>query len=114
MNYPHFRAPQYFKTKLPAQIRELYLTSAMMDFAGSAIALFEPVWLWSLGYGLQGIMGFYLLVYVPYFFLLPLGGKFVAKYGPEKSIALSTVWLVIYFLGLITIKNAAILYYFVP
>lgn len=108
----HF--PHYFKTKLPTQISELYAASALMDFAGSAIALFEPIWLWTLGYGIPQIMVFYLLVYVPYFFLAPLGGKFVARFGPEKSIAVSTGFLIAYFIGLMTIRDFHVLYYFVP
>ena len=78
----HF--PHYFKTKLPTQIEELYLTSALMDFAGSAIALFEPIWLWTLGFDIQHVMFFYVLVYVPYFILLPLGGKICGPVWPGK------------------------------
>ncbi|MBI4089994.1 MAG: MFS transporter [Candidatus Kerfeldbacteria bacterium] len=100
----HLHFPHYFKIHLPVQLEELYLTAALMDFAGAAIALFEPIFLWTLGYGIRQIMMFYLLLYGVYFFVLPLGGKFVARYGPERSIMVSTVCLVGYFLALVGIQ----------
>jgi predicted MFS family arabinose efflux permease len=104
----------YFKIHLPVQLEELYLTAALMDFAGAAIALFEPIFLWTLGYGVRQIMMFYLLLYGAYFFLLPLGGKFVARFGPERSIMVSTVCLVGYFLALMGIQTYSVLFMVAP
>ena len=110
IHFPH-HFPRYFKSKLNPQLRELFFTAALMDFASAAITLFEPIYLWTLGYRLPEIMVFYLLVYGSYFFLVPLGGKFVARFGPERSIMISTVWLVGYFAALIAIgTNSAMLY----
>lgn len=85
-----------------------------MDFAAAAITLFEPIYLWSLGYRIPEIMLFYLLVYVPYYFLLPLGGKFVARLGPERAILFSTFWLVAYFTALIGIGSVPELFFVAP
>jgi MFS family permease len=109
-----FHYPHYFKHRLSTQLRELYMTAALMDFAASAITLFEPIYLWILGYRLPEIMLFYCMVYVSYFFLLPLGGKFVAHFGPERSIMISTLWLVSYFVALISIPDAPVLLYIAP
>ncbi len=110
----HGHFPHYFNKHLPLQLEELYLSSAIMDFANSAIMLFEPIYLWMLGYTLQQIMGFYLLLYAVYFFAAPLGGKFVARFGHERSIMISTLWLVAYVFALIEIKSTAWLYYIAP
>lgn len=111
-HFPHF--PHYFRKRVPLQVEELFASSAIMDFAGSAIALFEPIYLWTLGYRVREIMLFYLMVYVVYFFLLPLGGKFVARYGHERSILISTIWLVLYFLALVGIRQNAQLFLVAP
>lgn len=113
IHFPH-HYPHYFKHRLNTQLQELYLTAAMMDFASAAITLFEPIYLWTLGYRIPEIMVFYLIVYGSYFFLAPLGGKFVARFGPERSIMVSTVWLVIYFAGLISIAGHPGLLYIAP
>ncbi len=113
IHFPH-HYPHYFKHRLNTQLRELYLTAAMMDFASSAITLFEPIYLWTLGYRIPEIMTFYLIVYAAYFWLVPLGGKFVARFGPERSIMVSTGWLVVYFAALISIAGHPSLLYLAP
>lgn len=113
IHFPH-HLPHYFKGKLNTQLRELYLTAALMDFASAAITLFEPIYLWTLGYRIPEIMVFYLIVYGSYFFLVPLGGKFVARFGPEKSIMISTLWLVGYFAALISIADNPTMFYYAP
>jgi len=108
----HF--PHYFRKHLPKQLEELYLTSAITDFSSAALAIFEPIYLWSLGYRIREIMVYYLILYVVDFFLLPLGGKFVARFGHERSILISTGWMVGYYVALINIPNAASLFCVAP
>ncbi len=108
----HF--PHYFKKHLPLQLEELYLSSAIMDFAAAAIALFEPIYLWMLGYRIREIMLFYLIVYLAYFVLVPLGGKFIARFGHERSILISTIWFVLYYTALIGIAQFSNLFYIAP
>ena len=45
-------------------------------------------------------MGFYLGVYIIYFFILPLGAKFARQFGYEHSIAISTVFTALFYLSL--------------
>lgn len=108
----HF--PHYFKKHLPRQLEELYLTSAITDFSSAALAIFEPIYLWTLGYRVREIMVFYLVLYGVYYFLLPLGGKFVARFGHERSILISSVWMVGYYVSLINIPHVASLFYIAP
>lgn len=112
LHVPHI--PHLFKHRLSLQLEELYLTAGLMDFAGSAITLFEPIYLWTLGYDIRQIMVFYLMTYVAYFFAAPLGGKFIARVGSERSILISTFWLVGYFLALIGIAKNPTLFYIAP
>lgn len=96
------------------QLQELYASVAMLDFALAAVALFEPVYLYQLGYSLTAILMFYLIVYVTYFFIVPLGGKFVARVGPERSIAISSFFLIGYYVGLVLIKDYAFFFWLSP
>ncbi|MFH0828890.1 MAG: MFS transporter [Candidatus Kerfeldbacteria bacterium] len=108
----HF--PHYFKKHLSVQLEELYLTSAITDFAVSALTLFEPIYLWSLGYRIRELMLYYCMLYVLYFFLVPLGGKFVARFGHERSILISTVWMVGYYAALMAIADVSAFFYIAP
>src|SRR5207247_1058254 len=90
--------------KLSTQLEELYMSVAIMEFAVAAISLFEPIYLWTLGYRVPQIAFFYLIVYVAYYPLVPLGGKFVAKFGHERSILISTFFYVGYYVALISIR----------
>jgi len=113
MHFP-FRLPHFFRSKPSVELEELYLTAGIMDFAASAITLFEPIYLWTLGFDIRQIMMFYLLVYVPYFFLAPLGGKFVAHFGHQRSILISTVFLVAYIALLVNVADYAWLVWVAP
>lgn len=82
------------------QLTELFYSVGLLDFASAAVTLFEPIYLHQLGYSIAQILLFYLLVYAAYVPVLPFGGWFVARFGPERSIAVSTVFLVGYYLSL--------------
>lgn len=111
---PFFHFPHYFQKHMSRQLEELYASVAILDFALAAVALFEPVYLYQLGYSLSHILIFYLVAYVAYFFCLPLGGKFVAQFGPRRSIAVSTIFLVAYYLGLLMTKSDPIFFWITP
>ena len=96
----------FFAHRLTRQVKELYASSIILDFALCMVALFEPVFLYGffsknndLEHTLELIILFYLLVYIPYFFLVPFGAKFARRFGYEYSIALATPFMVLlYFL----------------
>ena len=98
-----YNVSHYFSKKVSRQLSELYASVAIMDFAISAIAIFEPIYLWTLGYSLQSIMLFYLAVYGLYFLIIPLGGKFVGQAGYEKTIFISTFFLTLFYFCLFLI-----------
>lgn len=97
----------FFAHKLTYQVKELYSSTLILNFAISMVTIFEPVFIYLLfidKYGLsktlQLVMFFYLGVYVLYFLLLPLGAKFARQYGFEHSIAVSTVFTALFYLSL--------------
>ncbi len=106
--------PHYFQKHVSRRLEELYISVAILDFALAAVALFEPVYLYQLGYSLQHILLFFMLAYVAYFFLLPLGGKSVARYGPERNIAISTIMLIGYYAGLLVTKSYTMMFWVTP
>src|SRR3989338_3900147 len=78
----------FFPSHMPRKLKEFYLAMAILNFALAAAMLFEPVYLYTLGFPLWKIMFFYFGVYVLYFITMPLGGK-VAK---QKGFAHSMIY----------------------
>ena len=78
-------------------MRELYIADMIINLATAMVALFEPIYLWTQGFSLSGILYFYLGVYVLYFFLMPLGAKFARRFGYERAILVSTPGLVAFY-----------------
>lgn len=109
-----FHRPHYFRKHLSRQLEELYLSVALLDLALAAVVLFEPIYLYNLGYSISYIMLYYVVVYGAYFFLLPFGGKFLSRFGPEKSILLSSFMLIGYYLCLALLPQAAALFWIAP
>jgi MFS family permease len=100
-----YNATHYFSKRVPRQLEELFASVAIMDFAVSAISIFEPIYLWKIGYSLQQILLFYLAVYVLYFLLAPLGGKSIGLIGYERTIFSSCFFLIFYYLSLFLIPH---------
>ncbi len=96
--------PSYFARKVRSQVRELFVATAILDLATAMVMIFEPIYLYRQGYGLRGVMLFYLGVYVLYFFLMPLGAKFAKNKGFEKSIFIGTVFQVVLYGALLAIQ----------
>lgn len=86
-------------------MREFYASSAIMDFGVAIAAIFEPVYLWSIGWKLPSIILLFLISYLFYFTIAPLGATFARQKGYEHSIALSTPFLVLYYISLYSIHR---------
>ncbi|MBI5466762.1 MAG: MFS transporter [Candidatus Kerfeldbacteria bacterium] len=111
--FAHF-SPHYFQKRFSHQLEELYISVAILDFALAAVTLFEPVYLFQLGYSISHILLYYIVVYGLYYFLVPLGGKFVARFGPERSIAVSSIMLVGYYLSLMLVATVPAFFWVAP
>ena len=93
----------YFAPHPTQQVRALFVSSAILNFAVGAIALFEPLYLHSIGYSIPKILLFYAAIYVLYFFLLPLGGRICHRHGYEHTILFSSPFLVLWYVALYAI-----------
>lgn len=97
----------FFAHHLTIQVKELYSSTLILNFAISMVTIFEPVFIYLLfidKYGLsktlQLVLFFYLGVYSLYFFILPLGAKFARRFGFEHSIAISTIFTSLFYVSL--------------
>lgn len=111
-SFPHL--PHYFSKHPSRELSGLYLSVGIMDFANSAVALFEPIYLWTRGYGLTHILLFYAAVYLLYALLIPLGGRIAARLGFEHSIFISQFFFIAYYLALFALPHFPQLIYIAP
>lgn len=103
----------FFAHRLTQQVKELYSSTLIFNFAIAAVTIFEPVFLYTilikkynLTYTLQLILFFYLAVYVIYFLVLPLGAKFARRYGYERSIAFGTIFTALFYISFFGITRS--------
>lgn len=93
----HLHRPHYFARHLKLGLEELYVMVGLNDLAVSAILLFEPIFLYGLGYSLSRIALFYAVVYAAYLVLVPFGGQLAARLGYPRSILLASVASIAYY-----------------
>lgn len=91
--------------RVKRELKELYWSATLMQLATAGLALFETIYLWTLGYDLQTIVFWWMLVYVFYFFLIPIGGKLAKRFGHEKLIASGAVFYIVYLAGLYSVEQ---------
>lgn len=96
------------------EMNEVYLSVFLMNIAESMISIFVPVFLFYLHYGIAQIIFFFFLGNVgSVVFALP-AAKIVAKVGAKHSMLISTVFIVLYYLGLRVLPEQAWLFYLLP
>lgn len=88
----------YVKSFLPnhltRQLRELYVATTIGNLAVAAVMIFEPIYLYRLGYSIPAIIAFYAVVYLLYLVLIPLGARAGLRYGYEWAIVIGSLFLV--------------------
>ncbi len=112
----HF--PQYFSKQVRQEVGEIFAHSTIANTALSMMALFEPIFLYSvLGFTINQVLLFTAIVYVVYIVFIPLGGRVASYYGYKHCIALSIPFQLMYWMILIASQQnfslaffAAILY----
>jgi hypothetical protein len=85
------------------QVRELLAATTILDFAIAAITIFEPIYLFKLGFSIPQILFFYIGVYGLYLLIQPFGGKVTRSQGYKHGIIFSTPFLILYYLSLFAI-----------
>ncbi len=99
---------KYLVASPSRQVRELFLSTTILDFAVSSISIFEPIYLWQKGFSIPHILLFYLAIYGVYFLLQPLGGKVTRSRGYEHGIIFSTPFLILYYFSLFAISYSPV------
>ena len=93
----------YFAPHPTKEMKELFLSTAILNFATGAVMLFEPIYLRSIGFSVVQVLLFYAALYVVYFLLLPLGGKICRRHGYEHTILFSSPFLIAWYLSFFAI-----------
>lgn len=79
------------------QIKEFYTSVAIQQLGYGLINIFEPVYLYTQGISIIGILCYYVATYVPYLLLIPFGGRFAKRFGYEHALAVGTFFNIAYF-----------------
>lgn len=105
----------FFSSWLPShvrrQVRELYISTVMVNFGLAMVMLWEPVYLYQIGYSLQKIVLFYLVTYVAYMIFMPFGAKFAKRHGYEASITIGTCLYALFYIFLYFVQFFPPLFY---
>lgn len=97
---PNFSS--YFSKDVRKDVSELYRATAVSNFALSLVAIFEPIFLFSiLHYTIPQVLLFTAIIYAVYIVGIPFGGKIASTYGYRHSIALSVPFQIFYWLALL-------------
>ncbi len=96
------------------EMNEMYLAVFFMSFAEGLISIFVPIYFYTLGYSIENILFFYLILAISNIILLFFLAKIISKIGVKHSISISIPFLIIYFLGLTFVKETPFLFYILP
>jgi MFS family permease len=94
----------YFSHRINTEVKEIYWQTFIANLAVSLVFIFEPIYLYTLGYSLVGIMWFYVYVYAWYVVLIGPGAKLTGKIGYKHAILLSNFFYVAYWIVLYLVK----------
>ncbi|MGE5298078.1 MAG: MFS transporter [Acidobacteriaceae bacterium] len=104
----------YFSRNVGKEVKEVYWFASLNSLALALIFIFEPIYLYSLHYGLSRILWYYALVYFGYCLLIFPGAKLASKIGYKHSILISSVVYVAYWLTLYSVKANPSLFFVAP
>jgi len=97
--------------QMSREIKELYWATIIINLGVGMVAVFEPIYLFYIGYSLDFIMLFYFLVYLIYLFVMPLGARFACYFGTERSMVLASIFLAALYFSLFYIQYDAKFFY---
>ena len=104
----------YFDHFLSREVKELYISTAIRVFGMGMIALFAPVYLYKLGFSIQWVILFYILMQFYYLVLIPFSSKIVARIGYEASMGIGIFFLPLFYFGLYLIPDHGWLFWLTP
>ncbi|MBP6942557.1 MAG: MFS transporter [Candidatus Buchananbacteria bacterium] len=105
-----------FVKKLRPQLKELYSSAVIFNFALAAVNIFEPIFLYGIfahlyhpREALAAVLWFYVLVYVLYFFIVPLGAKLALQIGYERTMSLGSLLTIGFYITLFAASTQPLL-----
>lgn len=105
---------KFFRNFLPyrmrRQARELFVSNMIINLALAMVQIFEPIYLYRMGYSVSNIAIFYFFVYILYFFIMPYGAKFANRYGYENGMFIGSCLYIFFYLSLFLIPSFPILF----
>lgn len=96
------------------QVKELFIFTTLIDFALALVTIFEPIYLYKIGYGLNQIMLFYFIVYILYFVIIPFGAKFSHRFGYELGMFVGSLFFIAFYVSLFFIDTYPVLFFISP
>lgn len=96
------------------QVKELFIFTTLIDFALALVTIFEPIYLYKIGYGLNEIMLFYFIVYILYFVIMPFGAKFSHRFGYEFGMFVGSLFFIAFYVSLFFIDTYPVLFFISP
>ncbi len=103
----HHLSESIFGSHLSRQLKELYLSTTILGFASSLVAIFEPIYLYKIGFSVPRILLFFLAIYALHLVLAPFGGKLIRARGYEHGMIYGAPFLILYYLSLFALKYHA-------
>ncbi len=104
----------YFTRHLDREVKEVYFFAGINSLAIALTYIFEPIYLFQLGYSLPWIMWFYVQVYAWYSVVMFFAAIVAGKIGYKHSIFISSLMYIAYWLTLYNIKDMPELFFVAP
>ncbi|MEI6499351.1 MAG: hypothetical protein WCO23_05295 [bacterium] len=79
------------------ELNEIYLMMSLRSFACSLVAIFAPIYLYTLGFSLRDILIYFIIIYTVEAMFEWFSAVAITKVGPKKLIAYSIPLLIIHF-----------------
>lgn len=109
------RLPHYFSSKINKKIDELYVSTAISNFAQQVVMVFEPLFLYSvLGLSVPQVLYFFAAVYGAYILLLPFGGYVASRYGYAHAILFNIPFQILFWFFLFSAQDNIVFLYIAP
>lgn len=104
----------YFSGKLNQEVKEVYWQTIIAGLALSLVFIFEPIYLYSLGYSINKILLFYAQVYGWYAILASFGAMFAGRFGYKHAIFVSNIFYVLYWGSLLLLQSQPAIFFVAP
>ena len=106
--------PNYFSYHINKEVKEVFWYALIFGLALNLTFLFEPIYLFKLGYSIPKILFFYVQVYAWYALIVTFVAKIISRIGYKHSILTSSIFYILFWLSLYNVGNYQVLFYITP